>query len=244
MHIIKLFSCNNSKIMLNIPHICCSWNLNCLSFRYPNKSTSNLEFREGLPVFHGMFKMEFKYIYIYIKKGINLPGQFLWCFCTSFYQTLKWLFPSCVLVKCILNVFLMIIHPWKLMIQVVVCSSSWWKNIRWLIRQCFWHKYQILKATRGKKGNSPQVHLLNRIWNKSGKLEECFQTSPSEKKVGWGRWITHCNLPSSPVSSSGLIHWTTLGDFVFNFEPFQTSETESNMGFVSWIHRHHCQKKG
>lgn len=28
-------------------------------------------------------------------------------------------------------------------------------------------------------------------------MEECLQTFPSEKKVGWGRWMTHCNLPSS-----------------------------------------------
>lgn len=65
------------------------------------------------------------------------------------------------------------------------------------------------KSNWGKKENVPQVYLLNSIWIKSGKVEECFQTCPLEKKVGRGRWITHCDFPSSCVDS-GLTHWTTL----------------------------------
>lgn len=30
---------------------------------------------------------------------------------------------------------------------------------------------------------------------------------------------------------SGLLHWTTLGESVFNSELLQTSETDSNVGF-------------
>lgn len=41
--------------------------------------------------------------------------------------------------KATLNLFFAIIRPWKLMIQVAVCSPSWWK-IRRLKWQSSWHK--------------------------------------------------------------------------------------------------------
>lgn len=118
--------------------------------------------------------------------------------------------------KAILNFFLVIIQPWKLMIQVAISSSSWWQKIRRLR----WHSSCVgtnkFWKQLGKKGNLPQVcHLLNRIWIKSGKLEECSQMSPSGTKLGWGRWITAIFLALMFMQ----VQFIGPPDFVFNFEP-------------------------
>lgn len=72
--------------------------------------------------------------------------------------------------KATLNLFFTIIRPWKLMIQVAVCSPSWWKKIRWLKWQSSWHRWQILKATREKEIYYKCISYIEFEWNLTNRV--------------------------------------------------------------------------